>query len=223
MATVRLRQTDEVPEVCLKCGAPATVVKPHTFSWHPQWATILLAGSLCAGGVAVIFIALIIAMTITKRRRMEVPFCDRHQHYWLIRSTFVFGGLATILLMSSAGAVIVWRSPQPDWPLFGCTMGAVFLVWLITAALIQAHSIQALEITDKSIRLGRVAREFVQALKASRPPRTRQGGFIRGRYPSRRSQKDVQEPVDVRSADTEHLLDVVELEADDAEEPPTRR
>jgi len=144
MPTVGLRRRDKVPSVCIKCGEPATVFKPHTFTWHPEWATILLVVSLCLG-VGVLVVATLIALTITKRRWVKVPFCDRHQHYWLIRSTFVYGGLATVLLIGVLATVMVLQSREPDWPLFLCTVGAVFLVWLVIAALLQAHSIQALE------------------------------------------------------------------------------
>jgi len=46
MATLRLgaRPWDdaEMPDVCMRCGAPAEVRKQKTFSWHPGWLYVLL-------------------------------------------------------------------------------------------------------------------------------------------------------------------------------------
>jgi hypothetical protein len=66
-------QAAALPQLCVKCGAPADgkpVVK--TFYWHnPAFYLIILAGVL---------IYVIVAMIVRKSIRVSVPLCAQHAH-----------------------------------------------------------------------------------------------------------------------------------------------
>ena len=57
-----------LPEVCLKCGARANLVrKRKKFQWVPQWTYVLLVLSLLIGAIV---------MTILQKRgTLDVPLC----------------------------------------------------------------------------------------------------------------------------------------------------
>jgi hypothetical protein len=76
-----------LPDVCLRCGAPATLHKSKTFSWHPPWVYVLLIAGLLPFAI--------VAIVLTKRRRVEAPLCEQHKHHWLIRQLLI---LPTFLL-----------------------------------------------------------------------------------------------------------------------------
>ena len=60
-----------LPNLCVKCAQPATVIKNKTYAWVPQWVAVLfLLGALPY---------LIVAMIIRKSIKMQVPMCAAHQ------------------------------------------------------------------------------------------------------------------------------------------------
>ncbi|MBN9520263.1 hypothetical protein J0H58_17330 [bacterium] len=165
MARVRLRwdetRGDELPEVCMRCGAPADVHRGRTFSWHPQWVLLLLFGGLLP--------FLIVAVILTKRMRVEVPLCDAHKNHWLARAAVIwttfFGliglGVVAMLLMGPQG-----NDPVGGYVCAGTVVG--LFIWLISAAILQSTSIRPVEITADDITLTRVASGFVDALRDQR-------------------------------------------------------
>ena len=173
MPSIRLFR-DEVgegalPRVCMRCGKVATCTIRKTFSWHAQWIDILIFVGLLVF-TPLFLVGVVCALAMTLRMRVWVPLCDEHKNYWKWRSVYIAGG--TILFLILGGALLAFMVTRPAGQetsdLIGlvCVLpGAIALVWLISAAIIQSTMIRPSEITTDSIRLGRVAREFVAAVE----------------------------------------------------------
>src|ERR1700676_4325966 len=106
MATVRLDFYDldenAVPGVCMKCGAPAVTHKEKNFSWHPQWVAILILVGLLP--------YILVALILTKRRRVSIPFCEAHKNHWMWRGLVALAGFGVVLLLFIGGIVAAANS-----------------------------------------------------------------------------------------------------------------
>lgn len=179
MARVRLStyliERGELPHVCMRCGAPAAVAVPHTFTWTPQWVGILIAVGLCVFGWPVLIGALC-AYLLSKRLRMPVPLCHAHRNHFRLRSLVLYIGLGTFLVLETAALTFYFyaaRDRDPDAiNLSGGICGGVFfagIAWLFAAALLQNSAVRASEITEYGVTLIKVSDKFVDAL-LSEPP-----------------------------------------------------
>jgi hypothetical protein len=190
MASVRLDfydlDDDALPDVCMKCGAPAVTRNQKTFSWHPSWALVLLLLGLLPYVIA--------ALILTKRRRVSIPFCETHKNHWLWRVLFALGSLAVPLLLFAAGVAADSA---------GLAVAGVLsaIVWLIAVAVVFNTAINVVEITDDSIKLRNVGGEFVRAYEEMDRGHSRQyGEGGRGEWDQRddriaaRPRSDVQRP-----------------------------
>jgi hypothetical protein len=192
MATARLDR-DEVtggrlPQMCMKCGAAATVERKKSFSWCPPWVGVLILAGLLP--------YVIVASILTKRMTVHAPFCAEHQNHWSWRNWFIWGGFACLALLGFGAFVLMVsadtrggrNSSQADLGGIFCigTIG-IGLVWLIAAAIIQNTGIRPSEITDDGISLINVARDFVDAVDEYR------GRFGRG-YRDRDRDRDRDRP-----------------------------
>ena len=162
MAVLRLESYDEnvleLPEVCMQCGAPATLRKSKTFSWFPQWVWVLLF-------VCNVVIFAIVAMIMTKRRSVQVPLCEEHKNHWVWRQLVVVGSLLGLLAVGVASVAVLDNEGGND-PFGGilCAGSLILLVaWVIMAVIVQSTSIRAKEITDRGIVLSGVSPEFIKA------------------------------------------------------------
>ena len=166
MATLRLGERPwedaELPDLCMKCGAPAELYKEKQFSWHPGWVYVLLL-------VNVVVFA-VVALVLTKRKRLRVPLCAAHRNHWLWRQVVAVGGLLFFLALGVV-TIAVMSEEGNTAPLEGlggllCVGTLLGLVaWLFAAALLQSASIQPTEITDHGITLVGVSKEFVNAYR----------------------------------------------------------
>lgn len=171
MATVRLESYDgevcDLPEICMKCGAPSSVRKNKTFSWVPQWVGILILGGLLP--------YLIVASILTKRCRVEVPLCDQHKRHWLMRQLLVLLSLLGLLALGGVFMIVAMAASDKgsgDNPVFAflCVGWLVLMVgWLILAVVVQSTTIRPSEITDMSIRLTSVSEVFAETCKEESP------------------------------------------------------
>jgi hypothetical protein len=94
----------DLPKVCLVTGATENVVfKPVKFSWYPRWiAVFILVGWP---------IALILALTLTKRVKGELPFTEEAYRRWKAQSLLAISVLSPSL--SSSAARPCWRPTSP--------------------------------------------------------------------------------------------------------------
>ena len=166
MATLRLGERpwdeEELPDVCMKCGAPAEVYKHHRFRWHPGWVFVLILVHILVYAIA--------ALALTKKRRVRVPLCHAHRHHWLSRQVILFVGFAVFVLLG-VGAFIAMSDPVARPGGVGEALGGLLcagsvvtlIVWLVLVAILQSTAIRPQEITDRGITLVGVSPGFVEA------------------------------------------------------------
>jgi hypothetical protein len=138
------------------------VERSKLFSWHPGWVILLILVGLLA--------YVIVALVLTKRRRVWTPLCRRHANYWSFRAWYNYGGLCAILV-----ALFAWIAVGAAdfanaewWPMAGLGLGGAFLAWLVSAAILQVTSIRPERITDTKIGLLAVHPQFKAALERQR-------------------------------------------------------
>ncbi len=191
MAEVRLwidhRQEviDDVPYVCMKCGADAVLEKKTQFAWYPPWVWVLLFAGVLP--------YIILVMVITKRQRVMVPLCDHHKNHFLFRRILravgwlaFFGAPALFVL----GFIITPN--RGDLASFLCTgwiglIGFYFLGLEVSSLLTK---IRPSRITDREIVLTNVSPEFATAVEEHELDERRDDYDDEYRLPSRRVRKD---------------------------------
>ncbi len=176
MARVRLSrdEVDELPPVCLRCGAPTTLVRERTFTWHPSWIDWLIIGGLILFWPLLV-VGIVLVAVMTKRMRVAVPLCEAHRGYWQRRAWFIWGGLAVVAPLAIGTVAFLFsviQAEDPDrqavagWTCAGA--GLIGLVWLIAVAFLQRSVIAPAEITDDEITLSQVSPAFKEALERRR-------------------------------------------------------
>jgi hypothetical protein len=149
-----------LPLVCMKCGAAATVIKNHRFLWYPLWIWFFAI----FGGWPIPILALI----LMRWARVEVPFCPRHQHHFRMRWLAVLG-LGAVVGLGGLGVLAAAYGAPNDEPLFT----ALCVVWFVgsvicglAAATVAGFTmIVAIRITDCEIQLANVSPRFVRAFE----------------------------------------------------------
>jgi hypothetical protein len=168
MATLQLGRRpmddEDVPDLCMKCGAPAEVRKNKTFNWYPPWVYVLILVNL--------LVFAIVALVLTKKKRVPVSLCAAHRNHWLWRQVVLvagFVGLVGLIVLF----VIVASNTRPrggddysGWVCGGSV--AALIVWLIAVAVLQTTAIRPTEITDYNITLTNVSKDFVRAYEKNR-------------------------------------------------------
>ena len=163
MAQVTLRDPEwqgyQLPPVCMRCGAEATVYKTKRFSWYPPWLNVLILAGLLP-------YAIIVAI-MTKRMNVSVPLCGRHRFHWggrvllMVLPFFALIGLVVVLVAITSGPG--HRDRDMIATVIGLTLLAGFVGWLILLVVVSATTMRPTEIDDRSITLTGVAAEFRDA------------------------------------------------------------
>jgi hypothetical protein len=166
MATLRLGERpwdeEELPDLCMKCGAPAELYKDKKFSWHPGWVYVLLLVNL--------LVFVLVALALTRKRRVRVPLCAAHRNHWFWPQVIAVGGLLFFLALGIL-TIAVMSDQDNTAPLEGlggllCVSTLVGLVaWLIVAAVLQSAAIRPTEITNHGITLVGVSKAFVDTYR----------------------------------------------------------
>jgi hypothetical protein len=172
MAHMRLhiQQADgHLPMVCMRCGAPATVVKTKKMSWYPRWIIVFLLLGLIG-----IVISGILALVLRKRARLQAPFCEHHQGHWTMRTVIAWVAtiLANAIAVGSIASFIALENARPRQPAADILLPwlcvgsiGIFVVWLLVIAILQNTAIRPEEITRTHILLNGVSEEFVNAVE----------------------------------------------------------
>jgi hypothetical protein len=165
MAKVYLRINDgreivDLPQVCMKCGAPATIRKSKQFSWFPPWIGVFAVIPL---------VYIILASILTKRQRVETTFCEQHRSYWWLYPLVMWLVALGLLGFGIVGAIAVSAvSPNKsdDLGAFFCLgIGVLFVALLIGIAIYNATSrIRVKEITDVHVCITGVSQDFADAV-----------------------------------------------------------
>ena len=208
MSTVKLSRSEcsrgLLPSVCIRCGAPADSRKSRTFSWFPPIAYVgLLAGILPFA---------IISLVLTKRMSVGVPLCHEHRGHWSTRTMITLVSLLALLLMGVGFIVYSGNQPPGQGDLTGLfCLGWAFglLIWLILVAILQAGSIRAIEITERTLKLTGVHDGFIAALEEDRDRDRDEGRERRRRYGDVRDDYDdeIDEPPERRRRSRDDYAD----------------
>jgi hypothetical protein len=157
----------DLPPVCMKCGAPATVLKKKKFSYCPSWVGVLILLGLIG-----VVLYIVVASALTKRQTVETPLCERHQNYWWkypLYMTLSFVGLISFgVLAMIVMSFATQGNRNSDGGLVGWTAGVTALslvLLLIAAAIISSMRIRTTEITERYVRLAGVSPEFADAVE----------------------------------------------------------
>lgn len=176
------------PEVCARCGEPATTAKWKTMAWYPPWVNILLLVGVLP--------AAIVMMILTKRASVKVPFCAGHAWHWINRNLLIAGTFVLFAAIGIISVVVATNVPrdleQKIMPVI-CIGDLVLLVtWLVIIVVAQTTAIRPKEITDKEVVLAGVCNEFVDAVEeADREYRARR---IRARRVRDEAEEEEDEP-----------------------------
>lgn len=162
-----------LPDVCMCCGARATIRINRVFlASDPE-----VKGP--SGFLEVFAIRLLIAIADAPRIRVRTSFCERHRHYWSLRSVILFGGLAGMLAVIVLGFLVVallMTVGKVDAPWLSCCVIVPFLLylvaWVIPARQVGSSSIRARLAEGGEVLLMNVGEAYVVAVRAARrPPR----------------------------------------------------
>lgn len=151
---------DLLPDVCARCGEPATTRIRKHFSWHPPWDVRTSLPIHCLN-------------TVFDRRRFTVrlPVCEAHRGHWRSLLLFNLGGF---LLLCGLFVVAIRISNVPfkddhRIPIFWASLVLLFFLWLVTAAKMYNASIRPGEINDRgNLLLLGIASEFRDAVEDER-------------------------------------------------------
>jgi hypothetical protein len=177
MASVYLRidqpgSITDLPPVCLKCGAPATVFKNKQFSWQPPWVIILLPLGLIPYAI--------VSSILSRNKTVETPFCPRHKSYWWLFPTLVTVACLGVLILGfvvTMAVAIIHTTSQNHGADFGASCGITVLMFfgilLAAAVLSMTRRIRATEITERYVRLTGVSPEFADAVEQEEETRRR--------------------------------------------------
>src|SRR5205814_8987458 len=114
------------------------------FSWYTSWVGLLIFVGLLP--------ALIVAMILTKRMTVAVPFCHRHARHWSSRNLITVLGFLACVGMFVLGIVLYDPKGQTgDVVLVGSLI--LFVAWLIALVAVSQTSIRPTKITDNAITL----------------------------------------------------------------------
>jgi hypothetical protein len=201
MASIQLtrREAEEgdLPDVCMRCGAPATVRKRRMFVSHPLWVYVLLP----IGYLPYVIVAAI----MTQRVRCYTLFCGRHKNHWLYRALFIWGAFVLMIaLIVGSFAVVISMETQLKKSTdafvgilcFG-SLGLMFC-WLISIPIMQLTAIHPGDVTERRLTLKRVSPTFVDAVRdyRERPRAGKKREEYWSEFQSRRSaaSEDVYDP-----------------------------
>jgi len=155
-------ERDELPPVCMKCGAPASCRVNTTFSHTPEWVGWLYFPFLIPGIIAEQF--------FSRQMRVSCPFCHKHRNHWaMLNWTGGIGWLVGGLLFAGAGLGIgsIFTEFLKDAPYIGIAVGAALgiVAWIGVLIYLATTRIDSKNITSESITLHRVADGFTRAVR----------------------------------------------------------
>jgi hypothetical protein len=148
----------DLPQICMCCGAPATVRTKQIFCSGADWVMTILGAVVIRHDIS----------DMTNRTAVWTCFCERHGSYWAKRRLLVvcslagmvflpFGGLTFLSTIELGGADLLMQ-------LWIASVG-LLIGWIILTVSVYRHTIRATEVTVSSITLTGVCEEYFQAVE----------------------------------------------------------
>jgi hypothetical protein len=145
----------------MRCGERATVTRAKKMSWFPTWVYWLVLVHPVVFGI--------VALIVSRRVRVEAPFCDRCKGHWRIRQALLWVSFLGVLALIAAFVVLFLnglgqqaRDLEP-WLFVGAAV--LFIGWLILLAIVHGTAIRPAEVTKTHFLLANVSEEFVQVVE----------------------------------------------------------
>ncbi|SRR5216683_3639185 len=157
-------RTVRLPKVCMRCGQRATVFKAKTFAYYPGWGNTLIQALS-----PLVVVASSVAPNKTRWITLEVPLCDDHKNH-LLWPLIVFSSLLA-LIAAGMNLMILVRFMGVNRPMASVLMlGLIFLflAWYVMARTVLIFTVRARKITDRTITLTGVSRDFKVAYEEAR-------------------------------------------------------
>jgi hypothetical protein len=198
MASIQLRRYEaeegDLPDVCMRCGAPATERRRRRFTTHPLWVYVLLPFGLVP--------YVIVAAALTEHVRCYTLFCPRHKNHWLVRTLIVWGAFVALLaLIVGSFVAVALMERQLSGSMMGdligyLCIGSVVLLfcWLVSIPIMQLTAIHPANVTERRLTLKRVSPAFVDAVWDHRERRREE-----------EEQEDYRRPFQPRRSDSRHV------------------
>jgi hypothetical protein len=122
-----------LPEVCVKCGAQANLVrKRRKFQWVPPWTYVLLVVSLLIGAI--------VMMIVQKRGTLDLPLCTGCKTRWTHATLAMAGAVLGIFLVLPFVAVVAAVLPDDVAPLVAIVL---MLGWLVGVVIVSRVFVRA--------------------------------------------------------------------------------
>lgn len=154
-------QADRLPDVCIVCGRKTRRRLGRNFEHTPQsaeWIIVLLLVLLFPAGI-------IAAVYLTKRIRVALPVCAKHNGHWSRLSWFASVGWLLIPSGVFLGLWMINYRPSGEDEvvlLVGTILGGV-ASYVIPLVYLATTRVGVAEITDTTLTLKRVSVSFVRA------------------------------------------------------------
>jgi hypothetical protein len=148
-------KAQDLPNVCICCGAEAVTTYEKTFRWSPgssKFFTFLLA---CLS---------VIRFGSGTSIAVRVPFCRSHKGYWTRRILLLLAGVVPFVIAGLLGAFDEQRMRREEVEPRLLVLPFLFLGWLITLVVVNYLSIRATEINERGVTLTNVAPKFADAV-----------------------------------------------------------
>jgi hypothetical protein len=151
-------ELEDMPSLCLRCGAPATVAPSKTFSKSQGWTTVLIF----FGGVPYLLATLV----FRNRLRVRTPLCDAHRHHFNWQAGILWGGLAALALMLAGCFAMIPNGGAMTDKCFGA-VGILAAVWVVVLLVNRLSGIQAAAVSDRDALVVGVSAKFARAYEAA--------------------------------------------------------
>ncbi|OAI55189.1 hypothetical protein AYO44_00310 [Planctomycetaceae bacterium SCGC AG-212-F19] len=161
-------EVNDLPAVCVCCGAPATerVVKTYRGRTQADTNASSFVGLL---SFLVLGVGWISSMSVTRASpwNVRLPVCAAHRSYWAHRWLLILGALG--LLVAAVWAGMLLADKGAGWVCFGGFLG--FLLWYGFTIYVRETMIQPAETTELTLVLKHVSNGFVEAVDRDRRQR----------------------------------------------------
>jgi hypothetical protein len=147
----------DLPSLCIRCGAPATVFKDRTFF---------------TGLCGLPFLPLLFLVIVAGRVSIRVPFCEIHKYHWRRRTQVVFGTFAFGLVVGISSCflwldafLVPGRPAAWHHTLGGVICPLVPLLWIGMALILKYKGVYLANYNQRSVTLEGVAEEFAEEVR----------------------------------------------------------
>ena len=146
-----------LPDVCLKCGGPATTRRKQQFVYTPQWVIVIMLLSLLIGAI--------VALVVQKRGTLQLPLCQEHAQKW--KSANLQLGLAFVAMFGAIilGIAIGISANEPAVMVLFLVLGVGALI--AVAVINRNVRVMSKKVDDTSITLTKVHPDACRAVVAA--------------------------------------------------------